>query len=175
MPDVDTLKSQIQAAFAAGAYPGDACLRGSDEGVEPFRVERDFRGKTDWRTLDPAFIDQSPDGLGSALSFFSDAAFRFYLPAYLLADLDGLLVRAEPLYHLTHGLRDAARGEPINPRRYGAETWLERTRRRFAPFTPAEAAAIVAYLRYQADVEPLDRERIDQALRNYWLGRADGG
>ena len=36
---------------------------------------------------DPStLIDRAPDGFGSALSFFSDEAFRFYLPAYLIAD-----------------------------------------------------------------------------------------
>ena len=58
---------------------------------EPYLLEEEFKGKTDWQLLDSEFIDQAPDGLASALSFFSDEAFRFYLPAYLIADIDGKL------------------------------------------------------------------------------------
>ena len=114
MPDKETVKQQIRAAFTRVEYPGDWCLRGSNEGDEPLWVERDFKGKTDWRTLEPGFIDQSPDGLASALSFFSDEAFHFYLPAYLIADLDGNLERSDPVFHLTHGLGAASRRERIN-------------------------------------------------------------
>lgn len=39
----------------------------------------------------------------SALSFFSEAAFRFFFPAYLIADLRGELRTADPLFHLTGG------------------------------------------------------------------------
>lgn len=74
MAEQEELKEQIREAFGTVEYPGDWCLRGSHEGHEPFLVERDFKGKTDWRTVAPAFIDQAPDGLASALSFFSGRA-----------------------------------------------------------------------------------------------------
>ena len=38
----------------------------SREGTEPGLLEEEFKGKTDWRTLDPSFIDQAPDGFGTA-------------------------------------------------------------------------------------------------------------
>jgi hypothetical protein len=38
-------------------------------------------------------------------------------------------------------------------------------------FTRAEAAAIVEYLKFKADADPLDREDIDVALRNFWNER----
>ncbi len=117
MSDREKVKDQIRTAFARVDYPGDWCLRGSNEGDEPYLVERDFKGKTDWRILDPSFIDQSPDGLASALSFFSDEAFRYFLPAYLVADIDGRLERSDPLFHLTHGLDNSSRSEHINLRR----------------------------------------------------------
>lgn len=172
MPDQEEIAAQIRTAFAAVEYPGDWCLRGSDEGDEPFRVERDFKGKTDWRTIDPAFLDRAPDGLASALSFFSDEAFRFYLPAYLIADLDGRLERSDPVFHLSHGLDDSSRGERLNPRRYGERTWFDHKRCQFAMFTREEAAAIVAYLRCKAEEEPSGGKEIDEALRNYWLDRS---
>jgi len=168
MPDNESLKYLIRGAFAQVEYPGDWCLRDSNEGDEPYLVERDFKGKTDWRTLDPAFIDQSPDGLASALSFFSDEAFRFYLPAYLIADIDGLLERSNPLYHLTHGLDNISRDEKINPRRYGARTWNDHARFKLAMFTGKEAAAIVGYLRFKGSADPYERENIEAALKNFW-------
>lgn len=176
MLDPNALKVQIRAAFAANEYPGDWCLRGSNEGDEPYGVENEFRGKTDWTVLEPEFLDRAPAGLGSALSFFSDEAFRFYLPAYLLADIDGRLERADPAFHLYHGLDDASRGRFINPQRYGRRTWLDEARHKFAMFTPMESAAIVAYLQWcaqsQSEDRPTSRDSIDQALQNYWLERA---
>jgi hypothetical protein len=127
----------------------------------------------DWRQTEGALIDRAPDGFGSALSFFSSEAFRYYLPAYLIADLRGELQQANPLFHLWHGLVDEQRNTPVNQRRYGSWTWFEAVSERFRNFTPAEAAAIVAYMRYKAQHDELgvDRPMIEQALRNYWLAR----
>jgi hypothetical protein len=165
----EALKAHIRTAFGKALYPGDDYLRGSDQGYGPYDVQRDFMGKNDWHSLDPSFIDQSPDGLASALSFFSDEAFRFYLPAYLLADIDGLLEYADPVFHLTHGLEDMRRSQLIYPGR-SHETWFDYRRTCFAHFTREEAAAIVAYLEFKRDAGH-DRY-IEQALANYWRGRA---
>jgi hypothetical protein len=43
------------------------------------------------------------DGHANALGYFSEAGFRFFLPAYLIADLHGQLNTADPLFHMTHG------------------------------------------------------------------------
>jgi hypothetical protein len=172
MPDSETVKSQIRAAFADVDFPGDWCLRGSNEGDEPYLLEKDFSGKSDWHTIDPEFLDQAPDGFGSALSFFSDEAFRFYLPAYLIADIDGRLERIEPVFHLTHGLTDGAKTERVSTRRYGERTWFEAARHKFAMFDSPQVAAIVEYLRLKRQMDEFHRESIDQALRNYWLLRA---
>ena len=167
----DSAKAAIRKAFAAVEYPGDWCLRGSGEGDEPYLLEAQFKGKTDWATLDPHFIDQAPDGYGSALSFFSDEAFHFYLPAYLIADIDGKLAQHDPVFQLTHGLDDATRNEKINPRRYGDRTWFEEKRHKFSMFSREEASAIVAYLKLRRDVDGFNRSTIDQALDSYWNGR----
>lgn len=171
MLDAESLKAAIRAAFAEVEFPGDWCLRDSDEGEEPFLVERDFAGKDDWRQLDPEFLDQAPEGFGSALSFFSDEAFHFYLPAYLIADLDGRLQQTTPAFHLWYGLDDGSKDERVNSRRYGERTWLDEKKHKFAMFNRAEARAIVEYLRW-ASTDPFHKERIDQALKNYWLDRA---
>ena len=68
--DLKKLKAQIRTAFAGVTYPGDKNLCGSNEGDEPFMVERVFYGKSDWETLSPEFIDLAPEGLASALVSF---------------------------------------------------------------------------------------------------------
>jgi hypothetical protein len=115
------LKALIAKAFAANKYPGDWCLKGSTEGCEPYQVEQEFKGKKDWQALDSKFLDQAPGGLASALSFFSDEAFRFYLAAYLIADIDNRLENVDVLFHLTHGLDNKSRSKKINPLRYERE------------------------------------------------------
>jgi hypothetical protein len=173
--DKAELKAVIEKAFSGVEYPGDWCLRGSGEGEEPLLVEREFKGKSDWRVIDPVFLDRAPDGYASALSFFSDEAFHFYLPAYLISDIDGRLQVSQPVFHLTYGLDDDSRDERVNPRRYGERTWFDSTRYKFSMFNKAEAAAIVAYLSFKRDSEDLvgfEKRRIDQAVRNYWKERA---
>lgn len=172
MSDPNAVKFEIRGAFANVEFPGDWCLRGSNDGEEPYLLEREFKDKSDWRSLDPAFIDRAPDGYGSALSFFSDEAFRFYLPAYLIADIDGQLERHDPVFHLTHGLTDDRRGDRVNPRRYGERTWFDEKGHKFAVFDRAQVRAIVSYLKFKRETAGVKCDAIDQALANYWSRRA---
>ncbi len=165
------LKAVIAAAFAGVEHPGDDCLLRGREGEEPYLVESAFAGKNDWRALEPSFLDQAPDGYSSALNFLSDTAFRFYLPAYLIADVDGRLMSVDPVFHLTFGLTDAERTTPVNPRRYGTKTWFVATSERLAGFDPAQAAAVVTYLEFARARDEFHRGRIEEALANYWRAR----
>ena len=167
----ERLKAQVREAFAATPRPEASRIRNSSDGDEPFLLEAEFRNIPDWRQLEPSFIDQAPDGFGTALSFFSREAFRYYLPAYRIADLDEALRQAEPLFHLWHGLDDENRDRQVNERRYGRWTWFEAITERFALFSDAEANAIVAYLRYKAAHDGFARPKIEQALANFWLTR----
>jgi hypothetical protein len=168
----DELKAQIQAAFSRVEPPGDWCLRGSDEGDEPFEVEEAFKGRHDWRALTPAFMNQP--ALSHALTFLSEEAMHYFLPAYLIADLDGLLREVNLVFFLTHGLDDRSRNQRINPRRYGERTWFDQLRYTFSIFGREEVLAIMAYLEFRHDRKDCpDPERIDQALRNYWQARAE--
>jgi hypothetical protein len=174
LEEYESIKGSIRRAFAAVLYPGDWCLRDSSEGEEPYLLEKEFQGKQDWQTIDARVLDSAPDGYASALSFFSDEAFRFYLPAYLIADIDSKLERVDPVFHLTHGLQDASRNTKVNPARYGERTWFDASCYRFSIFTTDQAQAIIAYLRYRLVNEELPecRKQIEEALQNYWLGRA---
>jgi hypothetical protein len=152
--------------------PPSWCLVNGHEGDEPARVEAAFKNKRRWAALSSKFLDEAPDGLGSALSFFSDEVFRFYLPAYLIADLREELDHVDPIFHLIHGLTDDSRAERLNPRRYGDRTWFDYACFRFSVFSRRQAAAIVAYLQVKGGRDEFDRERIAESLANYWSARA---
>ena len=167
----ERLKARVREAFAAAPPPDRSALRGSNEGEEPFLLEAEFRSVPDWRQVEVSFIDRAPDGFGSALSFFSPEAFRYYLPAYLVADLDEALRQSDPVFHLWHGLDDDTRDKPVNERRYGGWTWFEAIADRFKLFSEAEVEAIVAYLQYKATRDDFARPKVEQALTNFWLPR----
>lgn len=181
----DVLIAAIERAFSHIVYPGDAFLVGSRDGCEPYDTVSQFFGCTNWMAVVPSLLD----GCYDALSFFSEAGFRFFLPAYLVADVRGQLKTADPVFHLTHGFLEVSHpyqgtsrvldrrsgGEVLlNPRRYGAITWRDHARWRLSVFCREEAAAIVEYLQHRRmrDVDGLDTEAIDAALSGFWVDRA---
>lgn len=185
MPDIQQVIEQIREAFRDTDHPGDAFLQGSQEGCEPAEVTAPFKGVTHWTQIDPVILDLNY----TTLSFFSEGAFRHFLPAFLIADLKNQLQTADPVFHLTNGFSDmvvkipaGSRGYKkvtgksafVNPRRYGAMTWHDYARSKLAIFTREEAGAIVAYLKWKRDADPhgLNRESIDAALDGFWRQRA---
>ena len=185
MNNKETVIQIIRDTFGRNEYPGDNFLQGSFEGCEPYEEIEPFKGRTDWQTIEPALLD----GHYSALSFFSEAGLRFFLPAYLIADLQEELQTAEPLFVLTHGfsevavehqtktrlfIRKTGRTVLLNPRRYGAMTFYDYACFRLSIFTREEAQAIVAYLHYKQAADPykLNQQAIEAALTLYWVERA---
>ena len=181
----DAVRARIERAFVHAPYPGDAYLTGSHDGSEPEAEVGPFRGRRDWRSLTAAFLDAR----AAALSFFSEGALRFFLPAFLLADLDGTLERADPVFALTHGFvdraielpvdgravrRDIGRTALVNPIRYGAIRAEDAARMRLAVFCREEAQAIVRYLGLLrvARGDAVDGEAIGAALERFWFARA---
>lgn len=84
--NISLLIHDIREAFKDSQYPGDDYLATITEGGdndEPLGVKAAFKGKH-WHeaTLSTLNIEKS------ALSFFTPAAFRFYLPAYLIVVLE---------------------------------------------------------------------------------------
>jgi hypothetical protein len=175
----------IEQAFAGVEHPGDAFLLGSHDGEEPLQEVSAFHGVHDWHALTPQFLDAHY----TVLSFFSEGGFRFYLPAFLIADIRDTLQTADPVFHLVHGFSETAtshtigertfnrtsgKGQFINPRRYGAMTFLDYARYRLSVFGREEAGAIVAYLEFirQLEMRSADRDSIDMALAGFWRTRA---
>jgi hypothetical protein len=176
----------IHDAFVETPYPGDAFLQGSFEGDEPFTEVGAFVGLRVWTAIEAAFLDEHY----SAMSFFSEAGLRFFLPAYLCADVRAELQTADPLFGLIHGFSTTeypahapdgsmtvrrTGGETIlNPLRYGAMTWEDASRHRLSVFCREEAVGIVAYLEWRRGRDDLldEATRIDAALDRFWRERA---
>ena len=102
MNDKQAVIEEIRAAFGQNPYPGDDFLQGSFEGSEPSEEIEPFRGQDDWESISSQLLDAHY----VALSFFSEAGLRFFLPAYLIADLQEELKTADPLFTLVHGFSD---------------------------------------------------------------------
>ena len=186
MNDAEAVIQTIREAFGVNEYPGDNFLQGSFEGSEPYTVVTPFKGRRDWQSLDAPLLDANE----AALSFFSVAGLRFFLPAFLIADVREELQTADPLFVLVHGFSDIAithqtktrafvrktgRTAFVNPTRYGGMTFYDYARWRLSAFTREEARAIVAYLKYKRDSDPLHlhTQEIEAALNLYWLERAE--
>lgn len=186
MNEAESIIELIREAFRENEYPGDAYLQGSHEGCEPFEEVGPFTDRKDWTAIGPDFLDSR----SAALSFFSEAAFRYFIPAYLVADLHGQLNSADPVFYLTNGFYElqvevrkkdrlfvvkSGKSAFINPRRYGAMTFYDYARYRLSVFTREEASAIVAYLEYKRDTDEsrVERDRIDAALNLFWRERAE--
>lgn len=175
----------ILDAFGSNEYPGYDYLQGSFEGSEPYEEIAAFKGKTDWTAIDGGFLDAHY----AALNFFSEAGLRFYLPAYLIADIKDEHKTADPIFILTHGFSDitvehrikdqlfvrkTGKTAFVNPRRYGSMTFNDYARFRLSIFTREETKAMVAYLLYKRDSDPYktEKEQIDAALNEFWYERA---
>ncbi len=174
---VEEVIGQIKQAFAESVYPGDEALIDSyairDD--EVIAVESAFQRQTDWSMLPAELLE-----MGEALSFLSDIAFHFFLPAFLIADLRSPLDNANPVFHLTSDFQDGVKDSiqkiarvfwPPDVDRH--LTYLEWGERRFSHFSSDQCKAIVAYLSLKIDADPFSREEIEQALLNFWWSRAD--
>jgi hypothetical protein len=102
-PEVAALCREIRAAFAETPYPGDdkLCSSNQDEEAAECAIElRDVK----WQSAHPELLARNY----TALSFLSNAGFRYFLPAFLLADLVGYGLgyesNADPVFDLTYGL-----------------------------------------------------------------------
>ncbi|NIJ20807.1 hypothetical protein FHS95_002499 [Sphingomonas naasensis] len=167
----DTIIAELVNAFPAIRPARFPLLVNSVSGDEPRAVQTDFADKDDWTKLRSEWLDTSPNGLGTALCFLSDEAIRFYIPAYLVADLIGSLRCVDPVDTLVHGLESTSHDQKIWPRKDA--TWTESAHARWGGLTQLQAMAIVHYLEWRAGRDTLGVDRgISEALTCYWYGRA---
>ncbi len=162
----------IKDAFRERSDPGDDPLCGSKYGDEPAEYALEFRG-LDWRTLHPGFLSYH----SAALSFFTDEAFAYFLPAFLIADVLGEAGNANPVFHLTRGLSEELSSDrkEHNPgvQQTGTVDWHAYALRRLSGFTPPERHAITRYLEYRAAHSwDFTADKINAALDSYWQSSA---
>lgn len=167
------IATTIIEAFGEGEPPPLWSIVSSREGHEPALVEKTFAGKL-WNELTDEELDRDP-----ALAFFSAEAFRYYLPAYLIRELEGHEFQQNHLaFMLTYGLTDGERNKLINPRRYGELTAWDSAMHKFAPLTKRQVKAIVEFLKFRTEKDreeaPFDYQLVSEALNNYWVPRSQG-
>ena len=136
------VRRRIVAAFANARYPGDDNI-GYDktgEHLECKQVAEHFRGTT-WQNVDLAFLQKYGKGadVSAALTFMSPEAFRYYLPAFLLAV-------AEHFGEVDVLVQTVI--SSITPRRDKNRTLVEFVRERLEGFTPEQRGAIRLFLEY---------------------------
>ncbi len=165
---MQTLIDKIQYAFEDVSFPGAEHLTHSF-GEEADALINDFRDKTDWTVLKPEFLNQAPDGWGTALSFFSGEALRFYLPAYLIADIEGTLECADATSRLCAFVTPQLENRKI-AKIFGGGTLGEHARADFELFDAKQVSVIVDYLWWKLKCGSY-QPTIEHALEYYWLER----
>ena len=147
----ESLCQTIREAFAGVTLGGGVGLQhaqGIDD-YEPAATCAHFRAndeKDDWSRIPVEELNRC----NSSLSFFDAEGMRFHLPAFLIADLQGLY-RFGMAFSLTH-LSDYSIGQ-------------------FALLTPQQRMAVRAFLLQIAEAEDYEFERpqILRALNDYWI------
>lgn len=155
-PKAEELAVQIEEAFAETPPPSEVTAASGDESCDVAVVFDGMR----WQWLGADYLDIEI----AALSFLSAEAFRYYLPAYLLCNVGGQPLNANPVFHLVYGLTEEYRDK------------REQNVARFELFSRAERAAIVAFLEACNTGLVTNYNRasdIVEALDSYWLPSLD--
>lgn len=160
----DHLIQKIRVAYNEADYPSDDNIVNQSYGDEPNLVRNHFIGHNDWKKLSHEFLD-----FDGALSFLSDKAFRFFIPAFLIADINGNLKFNDPAVRLCWPLTPQSENKKIAII-WGGETIGKRARTCFDDFSKEQVSAIVAYLHWKL-LQDKGNLTIEQALENYWLQR----
>ena len=156
------LIQKINTAFSEVEFPGDENLVNNSYGEEPALVRKHFLGQSNWKNLSPEFID-----FDGALSFFSDEAFRFYIPAFMIADINEQLNFNNPAIRLCWSVTPQSENKKI-AQAFGGGTIGERAEECLKQFSEEERNTIVSYLQWKLVKDENDLT-VAQALKNYWL------
>ncbi|RHX84296.1 DUF6714 family protein [Leptospira stimsonii] len=164
----NNLIEQIESAFQQTLHPGDENLVAHPSDPESQLVAQHFAGKRDWRSLTSVFLNE-PRG---TLSFFSDMAFRFYLPAFMIADVQGTLEWDDPSVRLCW-FHTGSSGEQRIAKVWGGGTIKQRAEDCHRHFDSRQVSAIVAYLWWKLATSKDEDLCVTEALENYWLKREE--
>jgi len=162
----DDLIREISEAFSNTKYPGDEKLVLASYGSESKLVQNHFTGHNNWMELTRAFLD-----FDGALAFFSDDAFRYYIPAFIIADIEDELAYNSPATSLCWPLTPQSENAKI-AQVWGGKTLGDRARECFDGFSKDQVRAIISYLYWKLSMQN-DDYTTEQAMLNYWLKRLD--
>lgn len=167
----EVLIKKIQDAWPLNDLPFK--IIDSNEGEEPELLAKEFSKKPKWNSLKPDFLDSTPDGYGTALCFFGNEAFRYYIAAFMIADINSKLNCVTPSRHLTHGLTNDTKDEKINPLRFGEKTWFNACQSKFSLFNKNQISCIIEYLKFMSDADPFNNNPTEtkESISNYWKPR----
>lgn len=153
------LREQIEEAFRDSVYPGHSNIVYDLRYADCREVAEAFKAKH-WKDVPLEVLLHYHE----SLSFFSDEAFRFYLPAYLLIAVERYgEADVIPLYVLFS----------LQPPPTGEER--DRFLRRMEGFTRAQREAIKSFLRFMRDEHAADfptsdltRDEPSALLDRFW-------
>jgi hypothetical protein len=167
----ETLAELIERAFADVPYPGDDGIAHNQHYGDGEEVAAAFKGQH-WRTVPVEVLGRQAE----SGSFFTPEACRFFLPAYMLAE-----IRKGPPERASRWLMGrimyALDGMLYPPRGGGVPS--DEFRQRMDPLTPQQKEAVRRFLywlnrKWTGSAAPSSRtengqlSEVDRALRDYW-------
>lgn len=170
--DAATVLAKIEVAFPAHRAASFGPLVDSVQDDEPLLTAEAFADKEDWTRLEGRWLDEAPNGWASALSFLSDEAVCFYIPAYIVADLRSELERVEPIFQLVSRFESSSQGQAVWLGR--ADTGADHWTRRWSFLSTEQATAIVHYMEWRIERDDgFIASLASEALTTFWYGRAN--
>ncbi len=153
----EELQQRVKSAFALATYPGDDQLVVVTGGahLECEQIRAAFQGKR-WQHLPLKFLRYH----ASSLSFLTPEAFRYYLPAFLLAALQSYKKADMVPFSLVFHLTPPAEGDPERSRFDQVVTGL----------TQEQKVVIATFLQYMLEEHAGDFPLgdVQTALERYW-------
>ncbi len=162
---MDKLIEEIKTAFKNNEFCGNDNIVNPSYGEEAESIKKHFYGQNNWEMLASDFLDK--DG---ALSFLTNEAFHFYLPAYMIADIRCELGFNDPCVRLCWAVTSQSETKKI-AKNWGGGTIGEKATECFTGFSIEQISAIVKYLKWK--YSHTNDFMIQQALDNYWLTKIE--
>lgn len=158
----EDVRRRIVDAFGSARHPGEDNLVDDETALEPMAVAKALEGKT-WREVNLSFLRAYGErGDSSAiLSFLSPAAFRYFVPAFMLLLLDH--------YAEADVLADTAISK-LAPWRDPADSALTKFFEvRHQSFDAQERSAVLAFLKFIKQEHGADYVQgdLDRAIRHW--------
>jgi hypothetical protein len=148
----EKLIQEIEKAFLHTTYPGDDYLAYALTRADYWKLMNDFKGNH-WKKIPPEILVKHVYDL----PLFSPEAFRFYLPAYLLASL-----RGEP----SGDFGEFTYYEFVPPEDEGSD--MEYFLKRVEGFDRPQRASIRQFVELFIEADPYDTNGLNARTKKFW-------